>query len=211
MIDRVKRVPSIDKVIVATTTNQTDDPIVELTETLDVAWSRGSETDVMGRVLQAARAHDVDVIVELTGDCIFMDPAVVERVIQHYLAGDADYVCNFLEMTYPSGMQAQAFATDVLADAAARTDDPDDREHVSLYIYRHQERYAVENIVAPPELTAPEIQLTLDWPEDLEFLRRVHAELSSDDPYFSVADVIGLLRRRPELLQINGAMARTVV
>ncbi|MBT5415206.1 MAG: glycosyltransferase family protein [Rhodospirillaceae bacterium] len=213
MMERVARTPSADKVILATTTNATDDPLVELAESCGFGWHRGSEPDVLQRVLDTARTHDVDAIVELTGDCVFMDPAVVEAVIQRYLASDADYVCNFLEETYPSGMQAQIYRTAVLEDVARRTQDPDDREHVSLFIYRNPQIYKVENLQAPEAHRAPKINLTLDWREDLDLMREVWNGLvrTGGDGDFGVAEIIDLFRRRPELLEINAHRARTAV
>jgi spore coat polysaccharide biosynthesis protein SpsF len=211
MVERVRRTPSVDRVVLATTVNATDDPLVALAEELGIGWHRGSEDDVLGRVLDAARAHHIDAIVELTGDCCFMDPGVVEEVIQRYLGGEADYVANFLEPSYPSGMQAQIYATDVLADVAGRTDDPDDREHVSLFIYRNPDIYKVEGVRAPAHLTATDINLTLDWAEDLELMRLVHDALAPGNPDFGVTEIVELFRRRPELEAVNGRRSRVVV
>jgi spore coat polysaccharide biosynthesis protein SpsF len=210
MMERVARTSSADRVILATTTNATDDPLIEVAEAAGFGWHRGSEPDVLQRVLDTALAHDVDAIVELTGDCVFMDPMVVERVIQHYLASDADYVCNFLEETYPSGMQAQIYRTAVLEDVARRTENPDDREHVSLFIYRNPELYKIENLRAPAEHTAPQINLTLDWREDLDLMRQVWDALGGAGA-FGVAEIVDLFRRRPALLQVNAHRARTAV
>jgi spore coat polysaccharide biosynthesis protein SpsF len=211
MVERVRRTPSVDRVVLATTVNDTDDPLVALADELGIGWHRGSEEDVLGRVLDTARAHDIDAIVELTGDCCFMAPGVVEEVIQHYLGSEADYVANFLEPSYPSGMQAQIYATDILADVDGRTDNPDDREHVSLFIYRNPEIYRVENVRAPASLTAPDINLTLDWAEDLDLMRQVHDALAPGNPHFGVAEIVGLFRRQPDLKAINSHRSRVVV
>ena len=211
MVERVRRTPSIDRVVLATTVNDTDDPLVALAEELGIGWHRGSEEDVLGRVLDTARAHDIDAIVGLTGDCCFMDPGVVEEVIQHYLRGQADYVANFLEPSYPSGMQAQIYATEILADVAARTNDAEDREHVSLFIYRNPDIYKVEGVRAPADLIAPDINLTLDWVEDLDLMRQVHDALAPSNPDFGVAEIVELFRRRPGLKAVNGHRSRVAV
>ena len=211
MVERVRRTPSVDRVVLATTVNDTDDPLVALAEELGIGWHRGSEEDVLGRVLDTARAHDIDAIVELTGDCCLMDPGVVEEVIQRYLGGGADYVANFLEPSYPSGMQAQIYATDVLADVAGHTDEPDDREHVSLFIYRNPDIYRIENVRAPAHLTDPDINLTLDWAEDLDLMRQVHDALAPHNPNFGVAEIVELFRQRPDLKAVNGHRSRVAV
>jgi spore coat polysaccharide biosynthesis protein SpsF len=208
MIERLQRVPSLDGVVVATTVNATDDPTCELAEGLGVGYHRGSEADVLQRVLDAARAHDVDVIVETTGDCPLIDPVLVEACVQGYLAAGVDYVSNILERTYPIGMDTQVFATDVLADVASRTSDPDDHEHVSLYIYRHPEIYTLKNMPGPPELSRPTLGLTLDTPEDYELLRAVFEALYPSNPAFSLGDVLKLLDTDPRLAEINAHIRR---
>lgn len=203
MIERVKRVPSLDGIVIATTINACDDPIVELAQRLEVGIFRGSEDDVMSRVLGAAQTHGVDVIVELTGDCPVIDPALIERVIEAYLASGADYCSNILTRSYPIGMDTQVFGTDILADAFSRTDDPSDREHVSLFIYRHPELYRLHNVIADPRHNRPDLRLTLDTPEDLRLLRSVFDELLPIRPDFGLDDIFDLLRRRADLLELN--------
>lgn len=208
MIERLGRAPSLDGIVVATTLNATDDPVADLAERLGVGCFRGSEDDVLARVLGAAQAHDIDVIVEMTGDCPLIDPALVEACIQRYLAAGVDYVSNILQRTYPVGMDTQVFATDVLADVATRTDDADDHEHVSLYIYRHPEIYSLENVPAPPELTRPDLGLTLDTPADFELLRGIFEALYPADPAFGLAEILALLDSDPDLAEVNAHVRR---
>jgi spore coat polysaccharide biosynthesis protein SpsF len=208
MIERLNRVPSLDGIVVATTTNAADDPIEALARRLGVGLWRGSENDVLSRVLDAATRHGIDVIVETTGDCPLIDPAVVEDCIRVYRAAKVDYVSNVLDRGYPVGMDTQVFATSVLADVARRTSDPADREHVSLYIYRHPEIYSLRNVPAPPTLARPDLALTLDTPEDYALIQAVFEALYPNNPAFTLADVLALLDRRPELAAINTHVRR---
>ncbi len=203
MIERVRRVPSLDGIIIATTTNRPDDPIAELAARLGLDCWRGSEEDVLSRVLEAAQAYEVDIIVELTGDCPLMDPTIVERVIQEYRRAGVDYVSNILTRSYPIGMDTEVFATAVLEDVARRTGDPVDHEHVSVYIYQHPEIYTLRNVAAPPQYERPQLRLTLDTPEDLQVIRSVFEDLHPENPEFSLADVLALLDQRPEISAIN--------
>jgi spore coat polysaccharide biosynthesis protein SpsF len=207
MIERVRRVPVLDGIVVATTENVEDAPIVALARRLGVGWYRGSENDVLSRVLEAAGSHNVDVIVELTGDCPLIDPDVIAETIEAYLAADADYVSNILQRTYPIGMDTQVFATRVLADVARRTEDPVDREHVSLFIYRHPEIYRLRNVAAPPPLTRPDLRLTLDTPEDLAVIRAVFEGLYPDKSDFGLADILAFLDSLPEIAMKNANVA----
>lgn len=207
MVERLKMVPSLDGIVVATTVNATDDPIEALANELGIGCWRGSEDDVLKRVLDAARAFEADVIVELTGDCPLIDPAIVEQCVQAYTAAGVDYLSNILERTYPIGMDTQVFATRILDDVARRTDDPTDHEHVSLYIYRHPELYSLKNIAAPEGLHDPELRLTLDTSQDYELIDAVFAALLPKGPGFTLADILALLKAHPDLRKINDHVA----
>lgn len=204
MVERLRRVARLDGIIIATTVNAADDPIVALAGRLGIGIHRGSEEDVMGRVLGAARAFDADVIVETTGDCPLIDPETVSRCIGAYLDSGVDYLSNVLERSYPIGMDTQVFAADILADAESRTNAPDDREHVSLFIYNHPELYSLKNVSAPPDLAEPALPLTLDYPEDYALISEIYEILYPTRPAFDLADIMALLRRRPDLRNING-------
>jgi spore coat polysaccharide biosynthesis protein SpsF len=207
MVERLKLVSSLDGIVVATTINATDDPIEALAAELGIGCWRGSEDDVLKRVLDAAHAFGADVIVELTGDCPLIDPAIVEQCIQAYMAAGVDYLSNVMERTYPIGMDTQVFATSILDDVARRTNDPTDHEHVSLYIYRHPELYSLKNVAAPADLFDPELRLTLDTKQDYELIDTVFAALLPKGPDFTLADILALLRSTPHLRKINDHVA----
>lgn len=203
MIERLRRVPSLDAIAIATTVNAADDPIEDLAKRLSVGCYRGSEEDVLQRVLDTAQFYEADIIVQLTGDCPLIDPEIIEHTIQRYLQSNVDYAANTLTRTYPIGMDTTVFATDILADVAGRTNDPTDREHVSLFIYRHPELYSLENYAAPRALTYPEMRLTLDTPEDLELIRAIFERLYPKNPEFTLNDILVFLDQNPEIVRMN--------
>jgi spore coat polysaccharide biosynthesis protein SpsF len=202
MIERLRQVRGLDAIVIATTEESSSDPIAELAGRLEVGCFRGSEEDVLARVLGAAEAHGAELIVEATGDCPLIDPRVVDRVLDRFLAGGVDYCSNTLERTYPRGMDVQAFPTAVLAEVAGLTDDPADREHVSLYIYEHPERYRLRSVVSDrPE--AADVRLTVDTPEDYALIREIFDVLYPRDPEFGLEAILALLDERPELAALN--------
>jgi spore coat polysaccharide biosynthesis protein SpsF len=207
MVERLRLVPSLDGIVVATTVNAADDPIEALAAELGIGCWRGSEEDVLKRVLDAAHAFEADVIVELTGDCPLIDPAIVEQCIVAYKTAGVDYLSNVLERTYPIGMDTQVFATRILDDVARRTDDTADHEHVSLYIYRHPELYSLQNVAAPAALLDPDLRLTLDTPQDYELIGKVFEALLPRGPSFTLADILALLKAEPSLRKINDHVA----
>lgn len=110
-IERLRRVRGADEVIIATTTNETDQPIVDWCGRLGVKVFRGSEEDVLSRYFGAAQANDLDIVVRVTSDCPLIDPIVVDDVIRMYRQNSAnfDYVSNTLERTFPRGMDTEVF------------------------------------------------------------------------------------------------------
>src|SRR3954452_21158836 len=199
MVERLWRVRQIDEIVIATTEDASSDPLQQLAERLGIGCFRGSEDDVLARVLGAAEAYDADVIVELTGDCPLIDPALVDHVIERHLEGGSDYTANVLERSYPLGFAVQVFATTLLAEVAAATDDPADREHVSLYIYEHPERYRLRSVVSDHPESA-ELRLTVDTADDYELVKTVFEELPGD---FGLPEILDLFARKPELKAVN--------
>jgi spore coat polysaccharide biosynthesis protein SpsF len=202
MIERLRRARHVDEIVVATTEDASSDPIEELAERLGVGCFRGSEDDVLARVLGAAHAFGADLIVETTGDCPLIDPAVVDRVIEGFREGGVDYCSNILKRTYPRGLDVQVFPTRVLEEVDRRTDDPSDREHVSLYIYEKPGRFRLRNVESAHPDSA-ELRLTVDAPEDYELIRAVFEALYESDPAFGLEEMLALFEARPELPELN--------
>jgi len=212
MIERVRRIEYIDEIVVATTVNESDQPIVDLAERVGVVCFRGSEDDVLGRVLGAAKSVDADVIVELTGDCPLIDPDIASQVIEFYLLHKIDYVSNdhlpvidgFDYDSYPIGMDTQVFSVDALSIADRSTQSPDDREHVSLYLFTHEE-FSTALVPAPPSLRRPELRLTLDWESDFYRIKRIFEELYPANKDFSLGDVLSAIDEDPSKFEMRGA------
>jgi len=211
LIDRLKRVPSLRDIIVATTTNTADDALCALAAANGVKFHRGSEADVMQRVADAAVSANADLIVEITGDCPLIDPEIVEQAIRMHLHNDSDYTGNAEVRSYPDGMDVQVFAAADLVQAAKATDDADDHEHVSLYFRRHPQRYRHVHLVAPPELHWPELGLTLDERADYLLIKNIYEHFLPSNPRFSCLDILRYLRAHPEVARINEDVRRNPV
>lgn len=208
LVRRLRAAASIDEIVLATTVNASDDVLAEYAASEGVSVFRGSEDDVMERVVGAADAAKADVVVEITGDCPIIDPDLVEQTIRVFMRNGAAYVANSVVSSYPDGMDTQVFALETLKRSAAMTADPLDREHVSRHIIQHPELFPALYLIAPPSLHWPGLGLTLDEPADYELIRRIIEEFDATSPLFSCADVIRLLRSRPEWLEINGSVLR---
>jgi len=167
MVERVQRSAYVDEVVIAMPMGVENDPIADLAKRLDVPCYRGSENNVLLRVLEAAQFHQADVIVQLTGDCPLMDPRLIDECVEKYREGQWDYVANELIRTYPIGFDVAVLSTELLARTLNEPDLTDeDREHVTTYSVDRPNKYRLFNVAAPPHLDHPELQVTLDTPED---------------------------------------------
>jgi len=203
LIRRVLRAQLVDTVLVATTVDSADDPIVAVAEEFGASVFRGSEQDVLGRVLGAARSVSADWIVELTGDNPMVDPDVIDALVAVYAEGGFDYVANLPQRTFPLGMDVQVFAVNTLAEIDRLTADPFDREHVTTYIYRHPDRYRLYCLPCDPRLARPNFRLTVDEEPDFELASRIYDYFLPEKPDFRLADLVALLDSKPDWVAHN--------
>jgi spore coat polysaccharide biosynthesis protein SpsF len=203
LLERLGRSRYLDGIMFATTTGSEDDVLERVATEAGARSFRGSAEDVLDRTVRAARSVDADVIVDITGDCPLVDHGIVDRVVDAFLERRPDYAANIIPPTYPNGMDVQVYPRSVLEEVDGLTRDPADREHVTLYIYEHPERYRLLNLTAPPEQHWPELRLTLDTREDYALISAVYDALFPERPDFTLDDVLALLRRDRALLDLN--------
>ena len=201
LLERLRRVQRAHGLVIATTTNATDDAIAALCAQRGVPCHRGSEHDVLSRYAEAARLHGADAVVRITSDCPLIDPVLIDQLIATFEAGDNDYVSNMLPPTWPYGMAVEVFSAAALAQAHAEATQAAEREHVTPFIYWHPERYRLRNVASPVDLSHH--RWTVDTPEDYELVRRLFDHLMPTDPQFTLADVLALLEAHPGWIAIN--------
>jgi spore coat polysaccharide biosynthesis protein SpsF len=201
LIERLLVATSLHGIVVATTTNATDDPIVELAQHLGVAAFRGSEDDVLGRVCGALDSMKSDVCVEITGDCPLIDPAIVDCVVGEFFRTYPTHEYVSTGEGVPSGLDVQVFAAAALHVLHDTSPDALDREHVSYGFYRddRRDRWKPRWITPPSCVDGAGLVMTLDYPEDYELLRHAHEALAAHAPLYSAVDLIAWVRSHPEL------------
>jgi len=210
MVARLRRIPSVHQIVLATTTNATDEALASFAGAQGIACFRGSEDDVMGRVIGAAESAGAELLVETTGDCPVIDPMIVEQTIQMFLHHQVDYASNSFVRSYPDGMDCQVYRLETLKRSASMTSDPEDREHVTKHILMNPKLFSRVQLVAPPDLWWPELGLTLDEPKDYELLKRIIGYFGKANPYASCGEILHLLRKvHPEWTSINEHVKRT--
>ncbi|MES2857175.1 MAG: glycosyltransferase family protein [Bdellovibrionota bacterium] len=209
LIERLKLIPSVDEIVLATTINAQDNPLAELAASMGIKCFRGSENDVMGRVIGAAESAQADIVVEITADCPLIDSDVAEQVIRLYQRNQCDYASNAAVRSYPDGMDVQVFSLACLKKSAAMTNDQSDREHVTRHIRLNPEIFRQLHLIAGPLDYAPELGLTLDEPKDYELIKKIFETLGDRAIRFTCRELIRLLNvDHPEWLEINKSVVR---
>ena len=198
---------SIDAVVVATSAAPADDPIEDVCATIPVPCFRGSELDVLDRVYRAAVEHEATTVVRITGDCPFIDPAVIDDVLAEFATRDVDFAANRLPpphtRTFPVGLDVEVASIQALETAWRRADEPHHREHVMPYLYEIEGRFRVYLHHAPVDLG--DVRITLDTFDDLALLRAIADRMGGRDD-FGWFELIDLLEREPELRLINAGV-----
>jgi spore coat polysaccharide biosynthesis protein SpsF len=203
LIDRLRTCKSLDEVIVATSLNREDQAILDYCQNSNVICFRGSEDDVLGRLVLALENSKVDIGVLTFGDGPLIDPVLIDSFVEIFLQdGSLDFLSNDLKTTYPPGMEVEIFKTAALVDSNARNTNSNSREHGTLYIRQHPEIYKSKNIEASLEHYRPDLELELDTIEDLQVIKAIFNHFS-DRPNFGLDDVIKFMDENPNLSKIN--------
>lgn len=187
-IERLRRCSTLDRLIVATSDDASDNPLAQFLQTIGVETFRGSLHDVLGRYVGAVEALGVNgPVVRLTADCPLTDPEIVDACVRLQARIGVDYASNAQRRTYPRGLDVECFNLDALLAAGREATDPYDREHVTPFLYRNPERFSQGDLVQDRDESA--LRWTVDTPEDFAFVERVYAALYPTKPDFSSADI----------------------
>jgi spore coat polysaccharide biosynthesis protein SpsF (cytidylyltransferase family) len=197
VVERAAAASLVDLVVVACTNRPEDDPIADWCAGANVAVFRGSEADVLGRFVGAAAVARADLIVRLTADCPFLDPAVIDLVAGALIAHpDADYAANVLERSYPRGLDVEAFTRDALLRMDRLGRSPAAREHVTIGPrLEHQEAFRSRSVRADRDDS--DLRWTVDSAADLEFARAAYRAAPMADGDHRA--LISWCRQHPEL------------
>jgi spore coat polysaccharide biosynthesis protein SpsF len=189
------------EIVVATTWDESDDELAEVCRAAGHAVTRGHPTDLVNRHLEAAAAHDADVVVKIPSDCPLVDPAVIDQVISEFLTHPADYVSNLHPMTWPDGQDVEVMPIAVLETVDREATRPFEREHTTPFVWERPERFTMRNVTWERDLSHTH-RWTLDYPEDLAL---VDAVLTALGPEASVEEIVAFLDRNPTVAALNAA------
>jgi spore coat polysaccharide biosynthesis protein SpsF len=211
MIDRHRRSRYTDEVIVATTVNATDDPVVALCEEMKCPYFRGSEVDVLGRIVEAGKAHTADILVQGMADSPLVDHRVVDRLLEILEEDTCDVASNeFGERKYPDGFDMRVYRFSVLKKFEEEHKEEGYREHAGHQLRNDPVHYKRGLLLAEGDMFWPALRLTLDTKEDYRLISAVFNELYPKNPDFSAEDVITFLKTRLDLVAINANIVQKV-
>jgi spore coat polysaccharide biosynthesis protein SpsF len=200
VVRRLRRATLIGEIVVATTNSAADHSIVRECQRLSVRVFRGEENDVLDRYYHAAQWISAEGIVRITSDCPLIDPEVTDNTIRSFLERRPDYASNALQRTYPRGLDTEVMTWEALARAWREARLSYQRAHVTPYIYEHSDRFDILQVKGEADYSS--YRWTLDTAEDLALIRAVYDRLGNNDG-FSWRDVLSLLEREPDLVDLN--------
>ncbi len=208
-IERIQRSKKIDKLIVATSNDRSDSDIDNLCINIQIPCFRGSLDDVLDRFYKTAMQYKPEHVVRLTGDCPLIDPEIIDKVINFFSECDFDYATNsMVPYTFPDGLDVEVFSFTALKKAWHETLLPSHREHVAPFILQHPEMFRIGHY--KNKLNLSHLRWTVDEPEDFEFVSQIYKELYPQNPTFITEDILGLINRKPSLLEINSHVERNM-
>lgn len=206
VINRVKHTEELSDVVIATTNLKEDTQILDLASEMEVKSYAGSESDVLDRYYQAAIMSEADVIVRITADCPLADPNVIDKVVKYYRINDFDYVSTSIIPTYPDGIGAEVFSFSTLERAWKEAILTSEREHVTPYLWKNPQIFSIKNLENDEDLL--DLRWSVDEERDLKFIREIFKKLHDKNKIFYMEDVLDLLKKCPELMDINKGIIR---
>ncbi len=204
LLARLSQSKELDQILVATSIDPKNIPLVEHVKSLGFACEQGSENDVLERYVNAAKAHHADIVVRITGDCPLVDPALVDECVRRFRASSLDYFSNMNPPTYPDGLDIEVVTLAALNQAILESDKPFDHEHVTPYI-RESGRFDISGMRHTEDLS--DLRWTVDESADFEVINNVFTHFSPDI-HFTWQQVLELQCSNPNLFAANTKIIR---
>ena len=204
VVERLSYCKMVEKIVVATTNEDSDDPVVDYCVDNNINYYRGNLEDVLDRYYQAAKIYHADPIVRITADCPVIDPVVVDAVITGYLSGDFD--SYGLGGEFPDGLDCTVFSFAAIERAWKEAKLKSEREHVGPYIESNSHLF--KNGILEIFKGLDNQRWTLDEPDDYKLLSKIFNELYRPDLPFLTHEILQLIKSNPDLSTINTKIVR---
>ena len=199
VVEQLRYSKFIEKIVVATTTLDEDNKIVEFCEEHHIEYFRGNPIDVLDRHYQCSKKYSFTNIVRMPSDKPLLDPNLVDKVISIFKNNNYDYMTTFQQLTFPIGTEVEIFSYDALESAWKNAKLPSEREHVTPYFYNNPEIFKIFNL--ENNENTPNYSWAVDTQEDLNFVRQIVSRISARP--ITTNMIVDLLKKNPELVKIN--------
>ena len=210
VVNRLTHAKTINKIVIATTINEKDDKIEKWCNENNVACYRGSENDVLNRYYSASVAFPSDIVVRITADDPFKEPAVIDAVVNKLINEGFDHVTNNFPPSWPEGLDCEAFTFAALETSEKSTNDAFEREHVTQYIYHNPDKFKIGNVASPKNLSY--LRWTIDKEVDYEMVKAVYAHRNPANTDILLLDeILDILEKNPEIKEINSSVERSAM
>ena len=204
LIDRLSNSKHIDQIVLATSNNKNNTPLINHVESLGYKVFSGEENDVLDRYFQAAKTFKANAIIRITGDCPLIDSFLVDEVIEGFIDSNVDYASNREPPTYPDGLDVEVISIKALEDAHKKAKEDFQREHVTPYIV-NSDTYKKFFLKNSKDFSAE--RWTVDEPEDFTVVQNIfnffHPIID-----FSWKEVLQLRESDPEIFTGNQHLVR---
>ncbi|SCY58371.1 cytidylyltransferase domain-containing protein [Lysinibacillus fusiformis] len=200
-LDSLQKSKLLTQVVVATTTESSDDAIVKFCEKRHQAYFRGSENNVLERYYLTAKQYKADVVVRITSDCPVIDVEIVDHVIQQFINHQVDYASNTLERTYPRGMDTEVFSMKALEKAYAGASEQKELEHVTPFIYFRPQLFKLLSI--KNDINYSKYRWTVDTDEDFKLIENLIGFLSLQSKEINLHNLLTAMDRHEDWYDIN--------
>jgi len=204
-LKRLEKSREIDRLILATSDRQLDDPLYETVKGEGFEVFRGDEENVLKRYRDCVLEYGGDIVVRVTGDCPLIDPDIADNVISHYKMYDYDYVRLDVPDTFVRGFDTEVFSREALFKAFDLADEYRYKEHVTAYMYLHPELFRT-GLVRGESLFKKNYRLCVDTLEDFTLVEKIYEHFG--DIYVSAGDVVKFLDNNPDIAAINSEVVQ---
>ena len=206
MYERVAASKFKGTIVIATTTDKSDDKVEELCKGYNLNCYRGHPIDLLDRHYQTAKLFNADAVVKIPSDCPLIDSNIIDKVLTFYLDNldNYDYVSNLHPQSYPDGNDVEIMSFNALKNTWQNAEKDFEREHTTPYIWENPDKFRIGNVVWETGLDySMSHRFVVDYETDYNLIKQVYDELYPLNPNFTFQDILDLFLRKPEIKKIN--------
>jgi len=203
IFNRLQKISLISEVVISTTNQSTDKPLIEFAKKENIAYFAGSEDDIIDRIYKTGEKFSCDILVKINADCPLIDIELIENGINLFLSSKnkPDLITNCVEETFPEGMQYSIFNFNVIKKIWLTLKESFWREYFYRFMIENKNNFSIINIKNEKDLS--KLRWTVDYQEDLEFVKKIYSKLYSKNQFFGMNEILNLLDKNPEIRKIN--------